>query len=126
MLRERKNSPSARFGAGTCSIFLHDTLVLSSGVPSSTFQCPDGRERDSLCWFFCQSLAHALQVGVTGPLEVIGVMGLCEEGVALLLIRSVTSTSSPTRSTAPDGPAQAYWPKTGLSGFEVVSKKLKI
>ena len=36
-------------------------------------------------------------------------------GVGVLLIRSVISTSSPTRRTAPLGPAQAYWPNTGLS-----------
>jgi len=53
-------------------------------------------------------------IGVTGPL---GVIGLCDMGVFDRLMRSVTSTSSPTRSTAPDGPAQAYWPKTGLSTY---------
>lgn len=36
-------------------------------------------------------------------------------GVEDRLTRSTTSTSSPTRSTAPLGPAQAYCPKTGLS-----------
>ena len=50
-----------------------------------------------------------------GPFDVTGVSGLCE-GVLFRLIRSVTSTSSPTRRTAPYGPAQAYWPKTGLFG----------
>lgn len=55
-------------------------------------------------------------MGVTGPF---GVIGLWDIGVFERLIRSVTSTSSPTRSTAPDGPAQAYWPKTGLSGRDV-------
>jgi hypothetical protein len=49
-----------------------------------------------------------------GPFDVAGVIGLCD-GVLFRLMRSVTSTSSPTRSTAPEGPAQAYWPKTGLS-----------
>lgn len=49
-----------------------------------------------------------------GPFDVAGVIGLCD-GVLFRLMRSVTSTSSPTRRTAPDGPAQAYWPKTGLS-----------
>ena len=53
-----------------------------------------------------------------GPFDVTGVSGLCE-GVLFRLIRSVTSTSSPTRRTAPDGPAQAYWPKTGLSRYRV-------
>jgi hypothetical protein len=57
-------------------------------------------------------------VGVMGPFDVAGVMGLCD-GVLFLLMRSVTSTSSPTRKTAPEGPAQAYWPKTGLSGWKV-------
>lgn len=55
-----------------------------------------------------------IQVGVIGPFDVAGVIGLCD-GVLFRLMRSVTSTSSPTRKTAPDGPAQAYWPKTGLS-----------
>jgi hypothetical protein len=54
------------------------------------------------------------QVGVMGPFDVAGVIGLCD-GVLLRLMRSVTSTSSPTRRTAPEGPAQAYWPNTGLS-----------
>jgi hypothetical protein len=29
--------------------------------------------------------------------------------------RSVTITVSPVRKMAPEGPAKAYWPKTGLS-----------
>jgi hypothetical protein len=47
--------------------------------------------------------AHPGVIGVVGPLGVTGVIGLFAR-----LMRSVISTSSPTRSTAPDGPAQAY------------------
>lgn len=49
-----------------------------------------------------------------------GVMG--EPGVAGdtgRLTRSLMSTSSSTRSTAPLGPAQAYCPNTGLSADKV-------
>lgn len=52
-------------------------------------------------------------MGVTASSKVLGVMGLCE-AISWRRILLVTSTQSPTRSTAPAGPAQAYWPKTGL------------
>lgn len=41
--------------------------------------------------------------------------GLALDGVGGPVSRSTTSTSSSTRRTAPLGPAQAYWPNTGLS-----------
>lgn len=57
--------------------------------------------------------------GWKGPGEVgpLGVIGLLDIGVADMSMRSVILTSSPTRSTEPFGPAQAYWPNTGLSGI---------
>ena len=56
-----------------------------------------------------------------------GLMGTgLASGVAARLICSVTSTSSPTRSTAPLGPAQAYWPKTGLSAEGVLERLTNI
>lgn len=47
-------------------------------------------------------------IGVIGDPALAGEIGWMQ--------RSVTSTSSPTRRTAPLGPAQAYCPNTGLSG----------
>lgn len=77
-------------------------------------QLYDTRTHICVCKAASNSPSGVFQVGVMGPFEVAGVIGLCE-GVLFRLMRSVTSTSSPTRRTAPDGPAQAYWPKTGLS-----------
>lgn len=47
-------------------------------------------------------------------------------GVSGLEMNSVTLTSSPTRSTAPLGPAQAYWPNTGLSAEKLFSGDLRM
>jgi hypothetical protein len=54
---------------------------------------------------------------ILGPVSCLGDVGDNSlKGVCSRLIRSVTSTSSPTRRTAPLGPAQAYCPNTGLCG----------
>jgi hypothetical protein len=104
----------------------HASSPLSHGPVRHEWQSHHAGTTTSICGSRPRSVMRVIgdqkkrptQVGVIGPFDVAGVIGLCD-GVLLRLMRSVTSTSSPTRRTAPDGPAQAYWPKTGLSVYVV-------